>query len=139
VQISVPESGERRGSAMLAQLNVPIHEGQWYRVSFWAKGENISSRQVTFAVQETTRWQAVLEYRRFTPEPEWKEFTFLMPGRQTAETKTRLQIWFDGTGTLWLANFAITPCEPPSAGRWLEGLYLEVPQEWDDPYRFFRW
>ena len=23
--------------------------------------------------------------------------------------------------------------------RWLEGLYLDVPQEWDDPYRFFRW
>ena len=23
--------------------------------------------------------------------------------------------------------------------RWLEGLYLEVPEEWDDPYRFFRW
>jgi hypothetical protein len=23
--------------------------------------------------------------------------------------------------------------------RWLDGLYLDVPQEWDDPYRFFRW
>ncbi len=23
--------------------------------------------------------------------------------------------------------------------RWLEGLYLETPEEWDDPYRFFRW
>jgi hypothetical protein len=23
--------------------------------------------------------------------------------------------------------------------RWLNGLYLDVPQEWDDPYRFFRW
>jgi hypothetical protein len=23
--------------------------------------------------------------------------------------------------------------------RWLAGLYLEVPAEWDDPYRFFRW
>jgi hypothetical protein len=23
--------------------------------------------------------------------------------------------------------------------RWLEGLYLDQPQEWDDPYRFFRW
>ena len=24
-------------------------------------------------------------------------------------------------------------------GRWLNGLYLDVPEEWDDPYRFFRW
>jgi len=23
--------------------------------------------------------------------------------------------------------------------RWLEGLYLDQPEEWDDPYRFFRW
>jgi len=23
--------------------------------------------------------------------------------------------------------------------RYLDGLYLDVPQEWDDPYRFFRW
>ncbi len=23
--------------------------------------------------------------------------------------------------------------------RRLEGLYLDVPEEWDDPYRFFRW
>jgi hypothetical protein len=23
--------------------------------------------------------------------------------------------------------------------RWLQGLYLDTPEEWDDPYRFFRW
>ncbi|MGK0189347.1 MAG: hypothetical protein ACI9R3_005164 [Verrucomicrobiales bacterium] len=23
--------------------------------------------------------------------------------------------------------------------RWREGLYLGTPEEWDDPYRFFRW
>ncbi|MGH9325875.1 MAG: hypothetical protein ACRD2B_04200 [Terriglobia bacterium] len=23
--------------------------------------------------------------------------------------------------------------------RWLDGLYLDTPQEWDDPYRFFGW
>jgi len=23
--------------------------------------------------------------------------------------------------------------------RWLDGLYTDVPEEWDDPYRFFRW
>jgi hypothetical protein len=26
-----------------------------------------------------------------------------------------------------------------SEARWLEGLYLDQPEEWDDPYRFFRW
>jgi hypothetical protein len=30
---------------------------------------------------------------------------------------------------------------PVQAGetRWLDGLYLDQPEEWDDPYRFFRW
>ena len=23
--------------------------------------------------------------------------------------------------------------------RWLEGFYFDQPEEWDDPYRFFRW
>ncbi len=27
----------------------------------------------------------------------------------------------------------------PSVGRWLDGLYLTKPTEWDDPYRFFGW
>jgi hypothetical protein len=31
--------------------------------------------------------------------------------------------------------------DPVTAGeqRWLRGLYLDQPGEWDDPYRFFRW
>jgi hypothetical protein len=32
------------------------------------------------------------------------------------------------------------PVAAPAADkRWLRGLYLDVPEEWDDPYRFFRW
>ncbi len=29
--------------------------------------------------------------------------------------------------------------EAQSEKRWLIGLYLDQPEEWDDPYRFFRW
>jgi beta-galactosidase len=40
-------------------------------------------------------------------------------------------------GTPLLARFA----NPANAAekRWLDGLYLDAPEEWDDPYRFFRW
>lgn len=31
----------------------------------------------------------------------------------------------------------VEPARPED--RWLEGLYLDWPEEWDDPYRFFRW
>jgi beta-galactosidase len=27
----------------------------------------------------------------------------------------------------------------PGERRWLDGLYMDAPEEWDDPYRFFRW
>lgn len=39
--------------------------------------------------------------------------------------------------TRLLAHFAAPVGE--NEKRWLDGLYLDVPEEWDDPYRFFRW
>jgi len=32
-----------------------------------------------------------------------------------------------------------TPVANDGPGRWLQGFYLDEPEEWDDPYRFFRW
>jgi hypothetical protein len=42
-----------------------------------------------------------------------------------------------GGETRILARFR-TPVQKAER-RWLSGLYLDVPEEWDDPYRFFRW
>jgi len=38
-----------------------------------------------------------------------------------------------------LDRFATPVAGATSQRRWLEGLYLDRPEEWDDPYRFFRW
>ena len=43
-----------------------------------------------------------------------------------------------GGQTPLLGRFSAGAAEETS-GRWLTGLYLDEPQEWDDPYRFFRW
>ena len=32
-----------------------------------------------------------------------------------------------------------TPLTKNEPGRWQAGFYLDQPEEWDDPYRFFRW
>ena len=37
-----------------------------------------------------------------------------------------------------LARFS-TPPEDDESTRWLQGFYLDQPEAWDDPYRFFRW
>jgi hypothetical protein len=38
-----------------------------------------------------------------------------------------------------LSRFADAVDPSRTERRWLDGLYLDVPEEWDDPYRFFRW
>ena len=38
-----------------------------------------------------------------------------------------------------LARFHAPVDGARSEKRWLDGFYLEQPEEWDDPYRFFRW
>ena len=38
-----------------------------------------------------------------------------------------------------LEHLARPVASPAKDKRWLNGLYLDVPEEWDDPYRFFRW
>ena len=36
-------------------------------------------------------------------------------------------------------DFSAEAIQEPTVGRWLDGLYLTKPTEWDDPYRFFGW
>jgi hypothetical protein len=43
------------------------------------------------------------------------------------------------TATPVLARFRTPVAAAKAERRWLTGLYLDVPEEWDDPYRFFRW
>jgi beta-galactosidase/beta-glucuronidase len=38
-----------------------------------------------------------------------------------------------------LERFRQPAADPGAERRWMEGLYVDVPVEWDDPYRFFRW
>ncbi len=128
-----------KGSLMLAQHDVAVRKGQWYRVSFRSKAEGLGGARVNLALQNTVTWRSLIAYQRFAPRETWKEFTFLVRASATAKSKTRFQIWHDGAGTLWLSDIRMAPCDPPSQGRWTRGFYLDPPQAWDDPYRFFRW
>jgi hypothetical protein len=38
-----------------------------------------------------------------------------------------------------LARFGTPVDAAKPEKRWLKGLYLDQPEEMDDPYRFFRW
>jgi hypothetical protein len=43
------------------------------------------------------------------------------------------------SATPLLERFGAAVVNPGREQRWLEGFYLDRPEEWDDPYRFFRW
>ena len=128
-----------KASLMLAQQDVPVNEGQWYRISLRAKSEGMGGASVTLALQSTVNWNSLFDYQRFTPGETWREFSFLVCARATALSKTRFQIWHSNPGVLWLSEVRMAPCDSPAAGRWTSGLYVDQVQEWDDPYRFFRW
>jgi len=140
LRIKCPKFGTSgKASVMLAQHDVPVREDQWYRISLKARAEGLKNTRVTLALQNTATWQSLFDYQRFVPSETWKEFVFLVRANAAVTSNTRFQIWYDNAGTLWLSDVRMAPCDPPSQGRWISGLYVDKPQEWDDPYRFFRW
>ncbi len=134
-----PAEGDKRPSTMLAQHDVPVKKGQWYRISLKARAERLVAESVTMTITNMATWRPFFEYQRFVPGPQWERFSFEVQSSGTADQRTRFQIWYDGAGKLWLCDVRVEPITNPTQGRWLDGLYLDVPEEWDDPYRFFRW
>ncbi len=60
--------------------------------------------------------------------------------RRASFLVTRLAANMGAAGsTPLLPRFRNPVAVAKSEQRWLEGIYLDAPEEWDDPYRFFRW
>ena len=139
--ITVPPgaAGAKPPEVMIAQHDLPIRGDQWYRLSLRTRAEGLTTKDINWTVQNTANWQALFDYQNFAPKAEWQTLSFVLQAKDTAAKGTKFQIWFTGTGKLWLSDIRLEPIQDPTAGRWLEGLYLTRPAEWDDPYRFFRW
>jgi hypothetical protein len=139
--ITVPPvlAGAKPPEVMLAQHEMPIRGGQWYRLSLRTRAEDLTCKEITWTVQNTANWNSLFDYQTIAPKAEWQTNTFVLQAKDTAAKGTKFQIWFTGTGKLWLADVRLEPIQDPAVGRWLDGLYLTHPTEWDDPYRFFGW
>ncbi len=60
--------------------------------------------------------------------------------RRVSALVTRLAANLGVAGSTPLLGRFASPVQPARPEqRWLDGLYLDVPEEWDDPYRYFRW
>ena len=78
---------------------------------------------------DTKKWNLKKTYRRSS---------FLVTrllANLGATTSTPILDRFHKPADLALADAT----ESESELRWREGIYLDQPEEWDDPYRFFRW
>ena len=73
------------------------------------------------------------------PRPNGRPTRSSSKAKDTASQRDQVPNLVHGTGKLWLADVRLEPIQDPTAGRWLDGLYLTRPTEWDDPYRFFGW
>ena len=139
--IAVPPvaAGAKAPEVMIAQHDLPIRGGQWYRLSLRTRAEGLTSKEISWTVQNTANWQTLFDYQNLSPKAEWQTNTIVLQAKDSAAKGSKFQIWFTGTGKLWLADVRLEPVADPTAGRWLDGLYLTRPTEWDDPYRFFGW
>ena len=68
-----------------------------------------------------------------------KNFGLKRTFRRTSFLVTRLLANLGVSGETPLLSRLSKPVKSNEPGRWLHGLYLDEPEEWDDPYRFFRW
>jgi hypothetical protein len=139
--LTVPPAADRTKAPeiMIAQYDIPIRAGQWYRMSIRTRAEGLSTKEIHWTVQNTANWQGLIDYLDLAAKSDWQTNSFVVQAKGTATKGTKFQIWFAGTGKLWLADARLVPISDPTVGRWLEGLYLTKPTEWDDPYRFFGW
>ena len=95
---------------MICQVGkVTVRQGQWYRLTLWAKSAGLKSGSVEVALSNTRRWENAGLEDVFTPGSEWGQFQFLFRASQDLPAEaSRLQIWFKGTGTLWLDDVVLT-------------------------------
>ena len=107
-----PLNQDKKGSVMLAQNDVPVRAGQWYRISLAARSKDLSGARIDLALQDTKTWRSLIDYQHFTPTETWRVFTFLVQARATAAAKTRFQIWHGQPGTFWISSRKKVLCSP---------------------------
>ena len=107
------EPGFPDSHAMLAQYDrVAVQRGQWYQVRLWAKAEDFEAGAVSISLVNRRQWASAGLEESVCPSDRWEEFTFFFQAHQNLRAEdSRLQIWFTGTGTLYLDDVAITPLQ----------------------------
>ncbi len=96
-----------------------------------AKAQNANVVFCQFAPYDLYDEQSPLSKDEYNVRKTYRRSSFMM---------TRLLANLGGTGTTpILERFHQPAAKGKLEARWSDGLYLDAPIEWDDPYRFFCW
>jgi hypothetical protein len=111
--------------AMLCQVGkVGVRRGQWYQLTFWAKGQGIKGGAVEVALSNTRSWANAGLADAFRATMRWERFEFLFrAGSDVPSAASRLQFWFKGTGTLWLDDVELV--ETSEGQQWFPQIATE--------------
>lgn len=96
--------GTPASHAMICQLGtIGVQKGKWYRLTLWAKAEDIKAGLVRVALVNTRIWDDVGLQDAFNPNRRWQKYEFYFQATSELRAEdSRLQIWFTSTGSLWL-------------------------------------
>ena len=80
-----PEAGEpeRRHAMLLQQNTLTLRKGQWYRVTFQARGRLLGST-VSIAIRQTEPWADLGLSDQFRVHLEWQPHEFFFRARRTS-------------------------------------------------------
>ena len=104
--------GTSYNHVMVCQVGVvSVQRGKWYRLSFRAKGQGIRGG-IQAGLSNTRSWSSAGLGDGFSVGAAWRPYEFFF--RATMDlpaADSRLQICYFSTGTLWLADVALTETE----------------------------
>ncbi|MHC1769118.1 MAG: hypothetical protein AB9869_33355 [Verrucomicrobiia bacterium] len=111
--------------AMVCQVGrINVRSGQWYRLTFWAKGQGIKGGAVELALNNTRPWENAGLADAFRTSERWERFEFPFRARLDLPAATsRLQFWFKSTGTLWLDEVELN--ESAEGQQWFPQIATE--------------
>jgi len=105
----VPDSGPPH--VMICQVReVAVTKGKTYRLSFWAKQEDMDTGTVSFGLRDMADWQGcgLSQMLAFPLDAsQWQKFTFLFQATRDCSKTSRLQFWHKQTGSFWLDDIEL--------------------------------
>lgn len=99
--------------AMVCQVGkIGVKRGQWYRLSFWAKAQNIERSSCQVALSKTKPWGSSGIGASFAVSPTWRHVELFCQATDDVPAEhSRLQFWYGSTGTLWLDDVVLEPVD----------------------------